>query len=466
MSVWDDDRVPASLWDDPDDWEIPAGIPRHKGNERPQIRRADNPTKFDYLPRASSLGEHIDKPFAIYQRQLELVTWEMARNEALQTRALAVFHTGADRDPRMSDLAGATGLLRKAIEDEIKADRQELRRIYKEANLLAGGMDAATKGTAAHAVYYRANLGKPLDLPPSSQLQAVLTERQRLLSGWRVHCSEVFVVWDCVTCSEFTGRTITHTAGSLDAAVSPLGIYRFTDVRTGEVVEIHPDDAVVVDDKSGAWGVTSVGYTCQMPSYGLGTPYRHVSDAEAAQGVNGRYSWDELLPAGVTLRRDYVMIPHVPFASPQDSGITWVNVARASECAHHALAAIEAGKGGFADAFSPEGAMLDAIEVQGDWHVPGEMSVDEVDQLAEWEATRPSAEGGTREFVEGEPMHDETPALHQVMTVNGLLELVERAPDEQAIRALHLEHAPLWTPYVAAKARARMSDLGLEVPAS
>jgi hypothetical protein len=248
MSVWDDgpDRPVA------DDDEVPPGIPRHAGNDRPRIRRKDDPRKFvnPYPHRPSALGKPLQNSFLLNRRDQELITWAMARHEHLQLRARAVGAIGQASDPRAELARSKDAEVAKLAKQAINADREEIRQVAKLAHQLAEGDAAATKGSALHRVWHRQNLGETiLAAEVGAKMYTALLALNELLKGWKVHAAELFVVWDCVTCSEQLGRPVTHTGGSLDVVLSPLGIYRFEDPLTHEQVELTPDDRIVGDLK-------------------------------------------------------------------------------------------------------------------------------------------------------------------------------------------------------------------------
>jgi hypothetical protein len=98
--------------------------------------------------------------------------------------------------------------------------------------------------------------------------------------------------------------------------------------------------------------------------------------------------------------------------------------------------------------------MLDAVRTRDGWKVCAEMNIDVVEDLCEWEATRPS------NWNESEPGPF---VLREAMTSARLAELVRGINDEAEFWALWDQHAPIWTPEVQRAARARGLELGWKV---
>lgn len=268
---------------DPDETpEVPGSIPRHGGNDRPKIRRADDPTKFDYLARASGFGKPIDDPFLLLRREKRLIVSGIGLRSELVTRCEAV--AGLD-DP----------------EAKLEQDR-----IAAEAQTFAGSKAKAMTGSALHKLYERQSRGDDLSFVGAKTWES-LQAWARLVSGFKILRREQFVVLD------------SHgVAGSYDALVMLLG-----PMTTPDGTVLPAGTILVVDWKTGATIDLGQGaYGTQLPTYVLGVPYEHVDDEAAKAGDNGRRPY----PPGMAPNTDWAIIPHIPADNPDDAGLVWVNL--------------------------------------------------------------------------------------------------------------------------------------------
>src|SRR5690606_40358156 len=92
---------------EPVDDEVPASVPRHKGNGRPKIRHLDDPTQMSYWVRASSFAERVDDMFRLDRR-----------NERLVARGMAI-------SPDLCELAGALAGLDRSEEHTSELQSRE-----------------------------------------------------------------------------------------------------------------------------------------------------------------------------------------------------------------------------------------------------------------------------------------------------------------------------------------------------
>lgn len=279
--------------------EVPDDVPRH-GNlndGRPRIRHADDPTKLSFFWRASSFGKQMEDHFLIHRSDKRKIVWAVARYESLQMESQAVEYLDVpdDADERTAK--------------RVAACKRELERIAEDAIKAAGGRDASTKGTSFHKLRERRDNGEDLAFV-GPKTYAALDAWSRMADRFTWHGSEQFVVNDRW-----------QAAGTYDALWSPRGT-----MTAPDGARITPEDRLIVDLKSGAWTIDNkkITYGAQLAVYANGRPYRHVTDEEAAAGINGRYDW----PDGIAPRTDWALIPHVPIASPEDAGLIWVNLRR------------------------------------------------------------------------------------------------------------------------------------------
>lgn len=278
---------------EPVDDEVPANVPRHKGNGRPKIRHLDDPTQMSYWVRASSFAERVDDMFRLDRR-----------NERLVARGMAI-------SPDLCELAGALAGL------DTREDKEELTRIAGLAKTAAGGDVAANRGTALHKLAERRNRGEDLAFVPP-RLWAALEAYTQLMEPFDVLAGEVFVVNDQL-----------KAAGSFDAVLRLKSGYEL----------VAPDFTVFGDGtplgadlKSGSQ-VSHMGVleraVQQVVYFRGGQPYEHVSDEQAAAGDNGRRGWGAWTPS-----QHWSLIIHVPLDSPEDAALWWVDLEKAGRIAN------------------------------------------------------------------------------------------------------------------------------------
>lgn len=299
---------------DGDDFpEVPSSIPRHAGNDRPKIRNPQTTSRFSYYARASAFGKVIEDNYLLHRRELRAVAYGMSRRDDLVLAAAAVAAFENREDDR-----------------EHKAIRTELQRIATEAMIPAGLDHAANRGTAFHKLSERQDRGDDLAFLPA-KAWAALQAWRRIMAGFEIVGAEQFVVNDEL-----------KVGGSYDRLLSPLEplpvIVPVDGVMT-QVALIEPGETLIADLKSGRTSdYFGPCYSVQQWGYASGTPYVHVSDAEAAPrevdgelvpGDNGRREW----PDGRAPRRDWALIPHIPIDNPEDAGLLWVNLDRGRQLA-------------------------------------------------------------------------------------------------------------------------------------
>lgn len=425
---------------DPDETpEVPAEIPRHKGNDRPKIRRVDDPTKFTYYHRASKFGEVITNPFLIHRAERRQIVWGMSRYESLRMEAQAV-----------------AGL-------EEQADKRELERIAKEAVRAAGGSEAAAKGSALHKLRERRDRGEDLAFV-GPKTWAALEAWSAMADCFTWHGSEQFVVCD---------RWL--SAGTYDALWSPRWPMTAPDGTL-----IQPGERLIVDLKSGAWGANVWGatYGVQLAVYAHGVPYVHVPDEDAKDGDGGRLPW----PHGVAPRQDWALIPHVPIESPEDAGPAWVNLRRGAQLAELAVAWREAQD--VSDLFlpaelpaEPVAPAPERIEVVQRPAGPPFSTSDQGEAFIAGRCAR-----CVHRTAEGEPCDDFTPALvgewpeilHRSDATpvgvecskfakpseSTLIEQIVAATSAAELTALWERHADIWHEGHTGAAQVRLAELG------
>lgn len=285
---------------DEDNDEVPQGIPRHAGNQRPKIRHADDPTKMSYWPRASSFAERVQEMFVLDRH-----------NERLVARGMAI-------SPDLCELVASLAGL-----DE-RGDKDEATRIANLAKTAAGGDRKANRGTALHRYRERYDRGEDLAFLGPQQW-AALQAWIRLMEPFEQYASETFVVNDRW-----------RVAGSFDVLLGLKPGYEL--VAPDRQIFTH-EDRLLGDLKSGNHidELGALERAIQQVIYAWGRPYEHVGDNRAGDGENGRLDWpiDERLPYDVEVppSRTWSLIPHVPLEHPEDAALWWVDLTKAAAIA-------------------------------------------------------------------------------------------------------------------------------------
>jgi hypothetical protein len=288
---------------------IPADIPRHGRDQRPQIRLADDPTRLAYYRRPSSFGDGIESTFALDRREGRLTIAALVRSPELYNRAAEVIGPHGpvtDWDALMADQQVKDGLA------EVWAAGLKLLEAERRAAL----------GTKLHGYRDRLDRDGPGALPfLGPQMWAALMAWSRLAAAFTWHGSEQFVV-----CDRW------QTAGTYDALWSPKRTMH--PPAAWDCPPLEPGQRVIVDLKSGHWVLKygEIGRVIQLTQYPNGVPYVHLSDEEVAAwwdshdetepGRDGRGEW----PDGIAPRTDVALIPHVPLDRPDEAGLIWVNL--------------------------------------------------------------------------------------------------------------------------------------------
>lgn len=284
---------------------IPATIPRKGREQAPMIRDRDDPTRLVKYRRASGMADRLEDAFALDRRNDRLVMACMVRDQNLADEVAAVLYPGGE-EPTDWD---------KHLDADTTKDA--LWGLRDAAIERMGGNRRAALGTEFHGYVERALHGEDMAfLGP--QMHAAVMAAVRLVAGWTVHATELFVV-----CDRF------GSGGTLDALMSPP-----CPLQPPYGPPVTPDDRIVVDWKTGA-KVTKLTIVVQQTQYPNGVPYVHLSDEDVAMlrasehptdhtRPNGRQSW----PDGVAPRTDWALIPHIPLDSPQDAGWWWVDLTK------------------------------------------------------------------------------------------------------------------------------------------
>jgi hypothetical protein len=417
--------APADRFFEDEDPEIPESIPRHKGNGRPKIRHADDPTQMSYWARASSFAKGVESTFLLDRY-----------NERLVARGMAV-------SPDLCDLAAVLA----GIEEP--ADKEELTRIAGLAKTAAGGDRKANSGTALHKLRERRDRGEDLAFVPA-KLWAALEAYCALMENLTIHASEQFVV-----CDRW------RAAGSFDVLASPAPGHELI-APDGEI--FTEQDRLIGDLKSGA-RVDELGRierAVQQAVYAYGTPYEHVSDEVAAQGVSGRLPWPDWQAPGQERNygvpsRTWALIPHVPLESPEDAALWWVDLTKAARIADEVAKLHELRK-------------LDGLIVPAEAPQPAQGSMDAGrGQPRKSPGERAGLVGREFPTIPGAaPLVQEPAPLREVLPMvvrelgqlahAAVLEAIELAADRAALDELWDKHEHEWRDEWTAAVRARLGQ--------
>jgi hypothetical protein len=294
--------------------EVPDGIPRHRGDGRPWIRK---PGDRDPAPAVVREGDrwvladqrHDAKRGAYYGRASSIRDLE---DEYRLTRwKIRTAVQGMSRDPGLLATAQSWPL----VDDNDPTLRDRWDTLADRAIDAGKGGVGAAQGTGFHLLTERRDRGEDLGYLPD-HLRRALDSWDRIMGLFEILGTEQFVVWDDAPIGAGIG-------GTYDRFLCPRQPIDIVHPKTGLVLDtITPDETIIGDLKSGRTAhYFGPKYLMQQLPYARGVPYSHKG---------GRGEW----PGGRRPNQRWAVIPHVhhggsgEFPEPR---LYWVNLARAEQ---------------------------------------------------------------------------------------------------------------------------------------
>lgn len=291
--------------------EVPDGIPRHRGDGRPWIRK---PGDHNPAPGVVTEGDRFvlanqrDSKRGNYYSRASSACRELEDEYRLERWKRRTAVQGVSRDPGLLARMQSMRILEQD-DPGFSANRDEWDSLAELAIDAGKGGVGAAQGTAFHLLTERRDAGEDLSYLPAN-LRRALDTWDAMMGLFTIHGTEQFVV-----CDEL------GIAGTYDRLLEPTELLEIAHPKTGAILgHVGPGDRIIGDLKSGRQAkYFGPKYLGQQLPYAAGTPYTHAG---------GRMEW----PGGVRPSQDWAVIPHI---SHLDGGATaalhWVNLARARQ---------------------------------------------------------------------------------------------------------------------------------------